>query len=341
MSNDKIGQPATDLDDEPYDSADDEDFQLDDVQDDSELSADETEPAKKKRKTDTKEEVAAEGLDSGDEVTIRKARDKKNKRKGKKAKGKNALGDDDLDFDDDEEGTGGFVRTRAMRLQIQEDNRKPLAKLDGATVDVDALWEQMNATGNELGLLPNQIAKKETAPEPDRSAEDATSKDNIPDSEAKLPDTKDAQQMIKIKRTYKFAGEMITEEKMVARDSAEAKAFLSSEDNVDGLGDVAADARPILRRPLRKISRFDPNPTGTIQKSWEKQVVEENPSGPKINTVEKSRLDWAQYVDKAGIKDELRVHSRAKEGYMGRMDFLGRVEAKKDDEARQARLKGP
>jgi hypothetical protein len=150
--------------------------------------------------------------------------------------------------------------------------------------------------------------------------------------------------MIKIKRTYKFAGEWITEEKVVPKHSAEAKAFLSSGENAEYTDEdvAAASATLNLRRPLRKISRFDPNPTGTIKKSWEKQLVSEDKDaqGPKINTVEKSRLDWASYVDQAGIKDELRTHSKAKEGYMGRMEFLGRMEDKREDERRAARLKG-
>ena len=42
--------------------------------------------------------------------------------------------------------------------------------------------------------------------------------------------------MIKIKRTYNFAGKVHTEEKLVARDSAEAKLYLAS------LGDDAVPA---------------------------------------------------------------------------------------------------
>lgn len=217
-------------------------------------------------------------------------------------------------------------------------------------MDVDDLWEKMNAPGSGIGLLESQ-AQRDSEPTPKTAANQADQADedtqdqNAPEPEDKPQPPKGTEQMIKIKRTYKFAGEMITEEKVVPKDSAEAKAFLSSGENVE-YAEVdepnAAKATSNLRRPLRKISRFDPNPTGTIKKSWEKQPVEAGADGrgPKINTVEKSRLDWAQYVDQAGIKDELRVHSRAKEGYMGRMDFLGRVEAKRDDEARQARLKG-
>lgn len=122
MSADPTNPTVADLDDEPYDSAEDEDFQLDAAQGESELSSDEEEaagPAKKKRKTE-KTEISVEDLDSGDEATIRKARERQNKkRKGKKGKGKQAEEDEDIDLDDDDEGgIGGFVRTRAMKSRM-------------------------------------------------------------------------------------------------------------------------------------------------------------------------------------------------------------------------------
>lgn len=227
----------------------------------------------------------------------------------------------------------------------RQEERKPLAKIEGATVDVDALWEQMNRPDSDAGLRPSQVQQDtQPTPEADRAADVDMQDEAAPEPEEQMRHGQYEQQMIKIKRTYKFAGDMITEEKIVPKDSAEAKAFLSSGENVE-IADVdavaAANAARNLRRPLRKISRFDPNPNGTIKKSWEKQpAAVEAASGPKINTVEKSRLDWAQYVDQAGIKDELRTHSKAKEGYIGRMDFLGRMEARREEEARQARLKG-
>ncbi|KAL5049632.1 SWR1-complex protein 5 [Aspergillus fruticulosus] len=250
-----------------------------------------------------------------------------------------------------------------MKMRIQEE-RKPLAKIDGATIDVDAIWAQMNAPNSKLGL----------APTPDTPKQDAAANTEVRDEENANPaepnapaETRSQQlfEMVKIKRTYKFAGEMITEEKIVPRDSAEAKLFLSgngdgevvaaTEDeiaNTMGKGSETTSTNNTLRirRPLRRISRFDPNPSGAIKKSWEKQPLTEtgagagagqaNARGPKINTVEKSRLDWATYVDQEGISDELRVHSKAKEGFLGRMDFLNRVDAKKEEERRNARLRG-
>ncbi|GAD91654.1 Swr1p complex component [Paecilomyces variotii No. 5] len=343
--------------DEEYNSEEDEDFQVDDAgQDVSEESSEEEEqeaggrPAKRRKvgagkaaKTDEME------LDSGDEAMIQKAKErkKKNKKKGKKGADED---EEDIDLDEDEEGgEGGFVKTRSMRMKIQEE-RRPLAKIDGATVDVDALWEKMNQPDTDVGLLPTQKTQ-----EPDFTPVEEEKKES-PNLEAEAAQQKatmlPSEEMIKIKRTYKFAGEMITEEKLVPKDSAEARLFLSNEgkDNAETVIDVddaeAKKAAVKLRRPLRKYSRFDPNPPGFIKKSWEKQpsgdVTGENTDskGPKLNTVEKSRLDWAAYVDQAGIKDELNVHSRAKEGYLGRMDFLDRMEAKREEERRNARLKG-
>ncbi|KAI9932254.1 hypothetical protein ASPWEDRAFT_171620 [Aspergillus wentii DTO 134E9] len=343
--------PDLELGDEPYDSAEDEDFQLDGAEDDSDQSGpsdaeDAAEPVKKKRKTGKDKGQDEQELDSGDEATIKKAKAKKDK-KGKKSK--NRAGDDseddedDVDFDDDEEGgPGGFVRTRAMKMHMREE-KKPLAKVDGATVDVDALWAKMNAPDTGSGLEKEQ---QDTTP----AVEDTEkpSKKGPPAQDNKNP-TKASGETIKIKRTYKFAGEMITEEKVVPKDSAEAKLFLANGKNeavTDADIENAANAKAALklRRPLRTVSRFDPNPSGLIKKSWEKQPAAEpgaeTAKGPKINTVEKSRLDWAAYVDQAGIKDELTVHSKAKEGYLGRMDFLDRVGANREEERRNARLKG-
>ncbi|PWY95321.1 BCNT-domain-containing protein [Aspergillus sclerotioniger CBS 115572] len=308
---------------------------MSDSDDEEEVTA---EPVAKKRKTgDNKNAQGPEELDSGDEATIQKAKAKKDKKR---------KGDED---EDEEGGTGGFVRTRAMKMRIGEE-RKPLAKIDGATVDVEALWAKMNASDSGIGGSLSQGEKKDDATSADGQKDGETRADNNgTTTSAQKPQTNYTEEMIKIKRTYKFAGEMITEEKLVPKDSAEAKLFLAGEKEAETVSasDMDHNKEPIklLRRPLRRPSRFDPNPTGAIKKSWEKMPAtetagQENARGPKINTVEKSRLDWAAYVDQAGIKDELNLHSKAKEGFLGRMDFLDRVGANIEEERRNARLKG-
>ncbi|PYI07176.1 BCNT-domain-containing protein [Aspergillus sclerotiicarbonarius CBS 121057] len=335
-----------DNDDDQYDSAEDSDFQLDDDaapdaesgmsdSDDEEEASEQ--PVAKKRKMENKDAQGQEDLDSGDEAMIQKAKAKKDK--------KRKTGDEDEE--DEEGGTGGFVRTRAMKMRIGEE-RKPLAKIDGATVDVDALWAKMNSSGPGIGDLSQGEKKDDDATPADGQKEGETRDSNEGTAVSAQEPQNNTEEMVKIKRTYKFAGEMITEEKLVPKDSAEAKLFLAGEQDAETVSAPDADhAKEAikLRRPLRQPSRFDPNPTGVIKKSWEKAPVteaagQENARGPKINTVEKSRLDWAAYVDQAGIKDELNVHSKAKEGFLGRMDFLDRVGANIEEERRNARLKG-
>ncbi|KAH8699152.1 bucentaur or craniofacial development-domain-containing protein [Talaromyces proteolyticus] len=356
---------ALDLDNsEAYDSAEDEDFQLDAGDNDEEAgddsgfstSEDENEAGdsrpNKKRKLDKislkrkrkggrdTAEVDRMELDSGDEVTIQKAKSKRKKvTSGKDAEEEE---EEDILFDDDDEGgEGGFVKTRSMRMKIQED-RKPLANIDGATIDVNTLWAKMNAPDSDSGLLPT--SKPATTENETQEPSSDQNKENITEASEKIP----SEDLIKIKRTYKFAGQIHTEEKLVARDSAEAKLYLAETANGEkGTPDTESQSDSTtrkLRRPLRKVSRFDPNPSGVIKKSWEKQAIsiagEQDAKGPKLNTVEKSRLDWAQYVDVSGIKDELNVHSKAKEGFLGRMDFLDRVDAKREEERRNIRLQG-
>jgi len=116
-----------------------------------------------------------------------------------------------------------------------------------------------------------------------------------------------------------------------------------------------------LRRPLKRPSRFEPNPTGEVkglpphlQLSWPrtKRLVTAAsdpashskhaprvPGATKLNTVEKSRHDWAGFVDKAGIAEELDEHGKSKASYLGRKDFLNRTENIREDERREARMK--
>ncbi|RMZ81557.1 hypothetical protein DV737_g2495, partial [Chaetothyriales sp. CBS 132003] len=152
------------------------------------------------------------------------------------------------------------------------------------------------------------------------------------------------EEMISITRTYQFAGEQHTERKMVAKSSAEGRLWLQQQEagaksaqpwqhTVDGEG------RTIVR-PVRKISRFDPN-IGNIEAfkgQWATTAATQK--GRRLNVVEKSKLDWASHVDAEGLKEELDVAAKAKDSYLHRTDFLRDVEMRKENEAREARMKG-
>ncbi|XWW97034.1 hypothetical protein V2A60_005014 [Cordyceps javanica] len=315
--------PLTD-DDEQYDSANDSDFAPDgepnivsseDDDDEGDEGREKKTPGKNSTGTITKAEDDVVYENSGDEAIIIKG-----KKKLKKAK--NA---------EDEGGDGGLIKTRAQRAADKEE-RRYATNTDPVTVDVDAIWKQM---------LSGQPIVPETARESDDGEKVA---EPAPEPEKQA----DASEMIKIKRTYNFAGKVHTEEKMVARDSAEAKLYLASE---EGQAALTADASP-PKRATRKAYRsaFEPIVAGDAAAGARRldlnlglaaraQAAKEL-QAKKLTTVEKSRMDWAGYVDKEGIQDELALAGRSKHSYAARQDFLARSQAIRDEDSRRARMAG-
>jgi hypothetical protein len=284
-----------------------------------------TQPQKRRRaKTDSAAVTTVE-LDSGDEATI-----KEHKKERRKQRKKGEYVEDDAG----NESEGWRARTRAMRDRDQEEHKKnKLASTKDSTVDVDKLWEEMNRPGYRA-LPPITVVGEEQRPE--QAEYDASlDKENLqPGSESEY---------ITIKRTYKFAGEVHVEEKRVLRDSAEAKLWLAQQASKSSASskEVLDSEGLAIRRPLRKISRFDPNYANleAFKGRWTASKPDAA-TGPKLNVVEKSRMDWASHVDREGLQEELKEHARAKDSYLSRDDFLRQVEARREDEAREARLRG-
>jgi len=321
-----------------YDEEADSDFQTD-ADDGGELSSssdedaqndeDRSERPRKKRKIrdlSMPEEIGK--LDSGDEATIK---ERKKSRRKKKQRGEDARDDSE------DEPEGWRAKTRAMReREKDEKKRNKLATSKGSTIDVDKIWEQMN---QPRPLPPPRIEGQTTvvgdAQPPDQAdAPTDNNKENMP--------TQNDEEMITIRRAYKFAGEVHVEEKIVPKSSAEARLWLSQQSSRPDTQALASDGR-VVQRPLRKISRFDPNyhNLDAFQAKWNTESTQEARfKGPKLNVVEKSKMDWAVHVDTEGLKDELDEHAKAKEGYLNRMDFLNEVQSRKEAEARAARLKG-
>ncbi|CAO2652574.1 Nn.00g008570.m01.CDS01 [Neocucurbitaria sp. VM-36] len=290
-------------------------------------------------------------LDSGDEVTIQAAR----KKRAKKKKGSKDKADEDIILSDDEGGEGGLIKTRAQR-RVEQKERRPLARTEGATVDVDALWAQMTAAPlKPLEAIPppeTHASKHETAA-------------------ITAPPPIEEEEQVTVKKIYTFAGQDTTEEKQIPRShldkyfsdgwkplDAPAKPDTVEDDSTTN---PSTPAQPKIRRPLRRPTRFDPNPTGYVralapeyQLSWPRKRTtpttlhseQENMPAPdaatapkakvekaqKLNVVDKSRMDWTGFVDKEGIAEELDTHGKTKEAYLGRMEFLAGVEAKREEE---------
>ncbi|OBU00971.1 swr complex subunit [Pseudogymnoascus verrucosus] len=263
---------------------------------------------------------------SGDEAIIGKGLKKQRRRRRR--------GEEE---EEDEGGEGGFVKTRRMAAAAEEE-RAPLADTKNATVDVDALWASM------VSGSPKQPTEHTPLPPSDTQALDTVgpvSKTAAAAASAltTLPGP-NGDDTVTIQRTYNFAGKVHTETKIVPRDSAEARLYLAS--NPSPTTDAPTSTSP-PRRPtkLARRSMFEPViDTGPPRSDLKLGVgmirerlvaQQEVEKGRKLNTVEKSKMDWAGFVDKEGIREELEVAEKGKGSYLQRKEFLERVEGKREE----------
>jgi Bucentaur or craniofacial development len=281
-------------------------------------------------------------LDSGDEATMRERNRTKEKQKQRAG--------DDQDGNSDIEEQSWRARTRAMREKEQvEKKRSKLASVKGSTINVDQIWENMNkpsgvnddseAAGTS-GMHAGVGLPEEHKENYDPTNTQSPGLGSAEGGQRQRPQ-EEVNDMITIDETYEFAGEVHTGKKTIPRTSIEAKLWLSQKSSYNS--DPRFTGGEPVRRPLRKISRFDPNINNLegFQKNWERSVADGKGSKvQKLNTVEKSKMDWTAHVNEEGLQDELIEHAKAKAGYLGRMDFLGQVEQRKEDDARRVRAKG-
>lgn len=185
-------------------------------------------------------------------------------------------------------------------------------------MDIDDAWAKLQSLSKER--LKNRYGSS------------SPSTDSTP-----KPRTLSSNEKIKIKRKYEYAGDIITEEKWVDRESFEAKQYLSSlKDNekVESSHDIKEDEQTQKKQrvndkgeKLRIIRKRAPLLEGIINGSIK----------PKFNTLEKSKVDFAKFVDEEGIDSELTQHN--KNGYLERQDFLSRVQLHRDTHINDIRRK--
>ncbi|KAI0002810.1 bucentaur or craniofacial development-domain-containing protein [Xylariaceae sp. FL0662B] len=338
--------PSEPIIDEDYSSDEDSDFAPDTApaegpsdaseSEDEDGSQPDTRP-KRKRNDEGDANASADGdfENSGDEAIIQKG-----KKRQKRARQK------DGDARDDEGGEGGLIKTRRMRA-VEKEERRSHVVVGPVTIDVDDVWAKMTAGP----LLPpkESVQEKENPQSTVDGNTERTREDGVAKAQLNKSGEAEPPQMIKIKRTYNFAGKVHTEEKLVPRESAEAKLYLASRDPKSAEEADTEEEQP--KRKPRKAFRsiFEPAIEGLAQRSdlnlgmsvrLQMREQAKGANAKKLNVVEKSRMDWAGFVDKEGIKHELELAGKSKESYAHRQDFLGRVEAKREEEARRARVAG-
>ena len=318
--------------DEEYDENADEDFNPDQAGGDEEASSSEDEedsaaakPVKRtqKRKADA---AAAEELDSGDEATIQ---ERKKKRRKKEAAAQ----------DEESGGEAGSIRTRAQRQAEKTERKEKKRQISGeVTIDVEQIWRELSAI--PVGRPP---------PPPPKVAEVA---------EDEGEEKENAPELVTIKRRIEYAGEVTEVEEQVPRNSKQAQQFFRDHPEADPNYKPPTTADTELRRPLKRPSMFEPNPTATVKGVpperlrprapsrldvllAEKKAEEEmRKKAEKMTTVQKSALDWKGFVDSQGLQEELDEYGKSKAGYLAREDFLGRADLAREEMARSARLKG-
>ena len=260
-----------------------------------------------------------------------------------------------------------MTSTDSHGFSAKDNTQKSLSNLDeSVTLDIDAMWREMKA----WNLNPNENSL------PPSYARLGRETQGLPSDSAQVPE---AEEMITIIRTYAFAGETSTKTETVPRSSDAAKAYLAAQAQAEKIKPVASDITPttpadrpirygpngqVLHRPLRRVSHFDPNPSGIVSnmptrrmgsqaedgksKSWHVvdksklnfhgkdttsrhgKVKEKAPQ--KMNVVEKSKMDWQAHVDEAGDRNELDAAAKSKGDYLERKRFLDRLNAQKDEE---------
>lgn len=272
---------------------------------------------------------------SGDEAVIQKGHKRLKRKKRKDAAPAKAA--------DDEGGEGGLIKTRSMRATEKAD-RKAAVAAGPVTIDVDAVWRDMMSGTT---IAPSSTEQVEKDPEPVLSKEDTAQKQ--PDTQ---PEKGKDEEKILIKRKYNFAGKIHTETKLVARSSAEAKLYLSTLGDPSNPDVLDANLEDVDTTPPRRVhkafrSKFEPSfellarsDLNLLMASTLRERESRAGKAKKLNTVEKSRMDWAGFVDKEGIKDDLELAGKSKMSYAEREGFLARSEIRREEESRRARVAG-
>ncbi|KAI5801123.1 bucentaur or craniofacial development-domain-containing protein [Geopyxis carbonaria] len=225
----------------------------------------------------------------------------------------------------DEGGEGGLIKTRSQRAVEAREKLGGVAEGE-VTTDVDKLWAHMSAAPVRKSAPQNTQITKDKPTQTSGIKDDGLNGRLVKEVPGEETISETGEKMVKIKSTYEFAGQTITEEKLVPASSMTARAHLSSSAS-DPQTSLDQNAPKRRAPPKKRASAFDSAAASRAK-----------PIAPtKLNTLEKSRLDWAGFVDKEGIGDDLQKFNKGDKGYLDRQAFLGRVDENRDKQWRQAK----
>jgi len=145
---------------------------------------------------------------------------------------------------------------------------------------------------------------------------DSTSKSESKPSENDSGD-KATSDKIAVTKVYDFAGEIVKVTKEVDANSKEAKKFLDSNSSTEEPPSVDEGSK-------RKVGGLA-SVVGSIGKK------------AKMGCLDKSKLDWNQFVQDEGIKEDLTTFNKGKEGYVEKQMFLERADVRQFEIEKAAR----
>ncbi|CAK7905682.1 SWR1-complex protein 5 [[Candida] anglica] len=250
------------------------------------------------------------------------------------------------DFSAIESGGERLVMTRRQREQEQLNESKHTMnglvqeQKTSSGINIDELFQslkQSSSKGHEiLDQRDTSVVSSTSTTTLDKANQSSEStKSTESNKKQKLSNEPE---MITIQTSYSFAGKVVTETKSVEAGSAEAKAYQNSTGNISS---SAADGstNTIQRSFVPVVRMVDGNHVELRIKLKRPSLIDkflssQGNKSSKLSTLEKSRLDWASFVDKRKLQDDLKKHNKA--GYLDKQDFLNRVESKKDEQYRVA-----
>ncbi|XP_018330978.1 craniofacial development protein 1 [Agrilus planipennis] len=185
------------------------------------------------------------------------------------------------------------ARKRTKRESDEDENKTiktETRKPEDEKKRVDALWADFM---KDTGFKPrSELLKNE-------------SKTNTSsEQQQKKPELK-KEDKIKITQVFDFAGEEIKVEKEIPVSSDEAKGLVNEN------------------------SSTSTNSGKKVRKGGLNSVLGQIGKKSKINTLDKTKLDWDQYKKEENIEEELKAYSKSKDGYLERQDFLQRADLRR------------
>ncbi|TKY88655.1 hypothetical protein EX895_002286 [Sporisorium graminicola] len=154
--------------------------------------------------------------------------------------------------------------------------------------------------------------------------------------------TTSTEEIVSIPTTYKFAGELHTSTRLLPRSHPDAIKYLSSQSASSTSAKVTTSTPVPSINPTPAVTAAAPRPppTGPRRKKGSSLAAlsaAATAKPAKLNTLEKSKLDWDSYKDDTAKlsqqeKDELEHQTKGggkglgdMKGYLERRDFLDRV----------------